>query len=270
MPNYITNKLKIFGEKSLVERIKQEISSVEEDNKVYPINFNQVWPIPNELKGTASPVRTLTQEEYDAQEARIASGDLEEHEKKFGISRGLTKELQEEYKRRFGACDWYEWQTINWGTKWNAIGALDEGKHIHFLTAWSTPFVLIGRLSKKYPEAEFNVRYADEDFGYNVGEYTFNNGDLVYNNVPDGGTPEAYLMAGDITDPSYISCRIEEMDEGELKEKWAINFIKAAYRGGIFGDYQEFVWDMLKQISIEEENYEMAQKIRDHLEMNRV
>lgn len=270
MPNYITNKLKISGEESLVARIKHEISSVGEDAEIYPIDFNQVWPIPNELKGTASPVRTLTQEEYDAQEARIASGDLEEHEKKFGISRGLTKELQEEYKKRFGACDWHEWQSTNWGTKWNAMGALDEGEHIHFLTAWSTPFELIARLSNKYPGAEFNVRYADEDFGHNVGEYTFNSGDLVYDDILEGGTTDAYLMAGEIIDPSYIACRIEEMEEDELKEKWAMNFIKAAYKGKIFGDYQEFVWERLKEISLEEENYEMAQKIKENLEMDRV
>lgn len=270
MPNYITNKLKISGEESLVARIKKDIASVDEDGNSSVIDFHKVCPLPKELKGTVSPMRTLTQEEYDAQEERIASGNLNENEKRFGISRGLTYDLQQEYKKRFRACDWYEWQIINWGTKWNAMEAVDEGEHIHFLTAWSTPLILIGRLSKKYPEAEFNLRYADEDFGHNVGEYTFKDGAVVYEDIPEGGTPEAYLMAGEITDPSYIACRIEEMEEEEMTERYAENYIKAAYQGKIFGDYQKFVWDKLKEIAVEEENYEMAQKIKEHIEINKV
>jgi hypothetical protein len=87
MPNYITNKLKISGEESLVARIKEEIASIDEDGKIHAIDFHRVCPLPKELKGTVSPMRTLTQAEYDAQEARIASGDLNESEKRFGISR---------------------------------------------------------------------------------------------------------------------------------------------------------------------------------------
>lgn len=270
MPNYVTNRLKISGEESLVARIKKDIASVDEEGNSSVIDFHKVCPLPKELKGTVSPMRTLTQEEYDAQEERIASGNLNENEKRFGISRGLTEELQKEYKKRFKACDWYDWQIINWGTKWNAMESVDEGDHIYFLTAWSTPLVLIGRLSKKYPEAEFNIRYADENFGHNVGEYTFRDGDIVYEDIPDGGTPEAYLMAGEIQDPSYIACRIEGMEDEELQEEWAMNYIRAAYQGGIFGDYQKFVWDVFEKIAVEEENYEMAQKIKEHIDANKV
>ena len=270
MPNYITNKLKISGEESLVARIKEEIASIDDDGRIHSIDFHKVCPLPKELKGTVSPMKTLTQEEYDAQEARIASGDLNEHERRFGVSRGLTYDLQQEYKKRFRACDWYEWQTVNWGTKWNAMESEEEGEQIHFLTAWCTPINLIVHLSDKYPDAEFNVRYADEDFGHNVGEYSLKNGEFVYENIPTGGTSEAYLMAGEISDPTYIACRIEEMEEEDSREKWGMNYIRAAYEGKIFGDYQQFVWDMLKEFAVEDENYEMAQKIKDYVEANKV
>ena len=275
MPNYVTNKLKISGNKDLVRRIKSEISSVTEDGRLRAIDFHKVRPLPNELKGTISPMKTLTQEEYDAQESKISSlryntEDTKENEKSIGISRGLTEELQKEYKRKFKACDWYDWQTINWGTKWNASEAVDNGEEIHFLTVWSTPVTLIKHLSEKYPDAEFNVRYADEDFGYNVGEYGMRDGMVIHDNIPDGGTEEAYFLAGEIQDPSYLACLVEGIEENEVLEKYAENYIRAAYRGKIFGDYPKYIWNRLEEFAVADEDYEMAQKIKEFVEAGKV
>lgn len=267
MPNYITNRLIISGEESLVARIRKEIASVTSEGKSYPIDFTRICPLPKELEGTVSPMRTLSQKEYDAQEARIASGDLTEVEKNFGVSRGLTQELQDEYKKKYGACDWYGWTIANWGTKWNAMDAEDDGEVISFLTAWCTPLPIIEKLSNKYPEAEFNVRYSDEDFGQNVGEYTFRAGEIVYEDCPESGSPEAYLMASEIQDdPTYIASRIEGMEKEEIEESWAKQLIKAAYVGMIWGDYQDFVWQVLEGFAVEDENYERAQMIKMHRE----
>ena len=84
------------------------------------IDFNKVAPIPKELENTQSPTRIISQKEYDEQEKRIVEGNLTDNEKNWGLSRGLTQELVDEYRKRFGASDWYDWQTSNWGTKWNA------------------------------------------------------------------------------------------------------------------------------------------------------
>lgn len=163
-----------------------------------------------------------------------------------------------------------KWRIENWGTKWNAYESMYEGDLIYFLTAWSNPFELMIKLSENYPDAEFNLRYADENFGYNVGEYTMKNGEIIYDDIPKGGTPDAYLMAGEIYDPTYIACRIEEMEPEDLNEGWGMNYIKAAYKGKIIGDYQKFVFDALEKLAVEEEDYEMAQKIKEHIEANKV
>jgi hypothetical protein len=122
-------------------------------------------------------------------------------------------------------------------------------------------------LSNKYPEATFKVRFADEDFGHNVGEYHMKAGDVIKENIPEGGSEDAYMMACDIRNEwDYIPSRIEEMEEDDLGQKWAQRYLRIAYNKALFGDYPKFIWDRLQQMSVDEENYELAQKIKDYLE----
>jgi len=269
MPNYITNILKIVGDESLVEKIKFEISSTIESERDYLIDFNKILPMPEELKGTVSPMRTLTQEEYDDQEAKIASGELKDNG--WGLSRGLTEEKQAEYIQKFGACDWYTWSNKTWGTKWNAMDTREcNDGSIKFLTAWNTPLNVMVALSLKYPDAQFEISFADEDFGHNVGKYTLVKGELVHEYIPKGGSQDAYDLAYEVTeDESYLASSIEGMDEADLENTWATNYIRIAYHKNVMGEYPEFVWKIMQEFAIEDENYEMAQKIKEHLEVEK-
>jgi hypothetical protein len=274
MPNHVINILTIEGSEDLVAQIKSEICGFtkEEEGVEMPIDFDKIAPLPKDLEGTTSPSRIISQKDYDAQEARIASGDLEEHEKQFGITRGITQEMHDEYIRKYGYADWYGWRTKTWGTKWNAYDQESrENGDIKFETAWSTPAKLMKILSNKYPDATFKVRFADEDFGHNVGEYHMKAGEVIEENIPEGGSEDAYMMASDIRDEwDYIPTRIEEMDEDDLKNNWAQMYLKVAYNKALFGDYQKFIWDRLQQMAVDEENYELAQKIKEHLEAHPV
>jgi len=93
---------------------------------------------------------------------------------------------------------WYDWRVKNWGTKWNAHEPYVSDGYMDFDTAWSTPEPIIKRLSEMFKDVDFSVRFADEDFGYNVGEYTYCNGKLVDEFMPEGGSYEAYDLAADI------------------------------------------------------------------------
>ncbi len=66
------------------------------------------------------------------------------------------------------------------------------------------------KMSMKYPNIEFKVRYADEDMGYNVGEYTLLKGETIDTNVPPSGelSMESYMMAYNIFKDNY---HIKEM-----------------------------------------------------------
>lgn len=258
MPNHITNRLTIIGTEEQVAQVRAEIKGDKEDQY---IDFHKIAPIPKELEGTQSPMRIISQEEYDEQERKIAEDDLTENERNWGISRGLTQALADEYKKKFGHCDWYGWQTANWGTKWNAYDQVEHDANvIEFDTAWSTPYSLLVNLSKMFPQVTFEVEYADEDFGYNVGKYVLLNGETIEENIPDGGSQEAIEMAMDIKgDEDYYleSYLVDEADEdGELSD-FAGTLIQIAHnKGKLFEDYPVVILNYLKELALADEQFE--------------
>ncbi len=264
MPNHITNRLIIIGTEEQVAQVRAEIKGEKEDQF---IDFNTFVKMPVELEGTVSPMRILTQEEYDAQELKIITNDLTENERNWGLSRGLTKALSYEYQKKFGADNWYDWQTRNWGTKWNAYEQVEhEANEIEFDTAWSTPLQAMVYLSKKYPQVEFQVRYADEDFGYNVGEYLLINGNIENQNIPDGGTLEALELAMEIKGDEeyyleqYLCEEVEEM--GSYEE----NLCEIAHnKGKLLDDYPVVVLDKLKELALADEQFERVVAIDELL-----
>ncbi len=92
---------------------------------------------------------------------------------------------------------WYQWCTLNWGTKWNCYESEmtdfgDNNVHYSFLTAWSSPIPVILTLSKKFPKIKFILQYADEDLGNNVGYLEFEDGKIIKEFFPEGN--EAFEM----------------------------------------------------------------------------
>ena len=272
MPNWIRNNVEFSGNEEVIARMKEEIKS---EDRV--IDFNKIAPIPIELVDTQSPTRIISQEEYDQQEERIAKGELTDSEKQWGLSRGLTQELADEYRTKFGHSDWYGWQNANWGTKWNASDSEDYGDFIEFNTAWATPFYLLVALSKKYPEVRFSVRYADEDFGHNVGEFVLQNGEEVECNIPEGGTYEAYVMAMDIQYggvDEYFDCNEEIFNELWDDEEELGNYISMmidiAYDHDCYPyedcEYHKLVLERFKEKAMADEKFELVALIQKEID----
>lgn len=275
MPNWVRNIVEFSGNEEVIARMREEIRGEGEDRV---IDFNKIAPIPKELEGTQSPTRIISQEEYDEQQRKIANNELSEDEKRWGLSRGITQEMADEYIAKFGHSCWYGWQNANWGTKWNACDSMEFDFGIEFNTAWSTPFELLLNLSKKYPEVTINVRYADEDFGYNVGEYTLLNGIEIDTNIPEGGTRESYLMAMDIqygSPQDYFDCN-EEMfrelwgdDEEELGD-YLLNMVEIAYEHEVYPfedcEYHKLVLERFKELALADEKFELVALIQKELE----
>jgi len=269
MPNHITNRLTIIGTEEQVKQVREAIKGEREEQF---IDFNKIAPIPKELENTQSPLTIISQKEYDEQEKRIADGNISDDEKNWGLSRGLTQKLADEYKKKFGYAEWYGWQNANWGTKWNAYEqcSIDEDV-IEFQTAWSTPFSLLVNLSLMFPEVTFEVRYADEDFGYNVGEFTLLGGDEILTNIPDGGSDEAYEMAMDIqygTPEEYFDCNEEiftddyiNEDEGELSG-YVSQMVDLAYKHKHYPsedcNYHKLALERFKELALADENFELV------------
>jgi hypothetical protein len=260
MPNHITNILTIEGDEVLVQKCLSEIKGQDEDQF---IDFNKIVPMPTELEGTKSPITIISQAEYDEQEARIAKGELTEMEKQYGVSRGITKEISDRLNEEHGANNWYNWRLENWGTKWNAYSQHYFGDNqITFDTAWSNPSEVIDYLSVKYPELTFHMAFADEDFGHNVGKYTYQNGEVIEQDIPEGGTIEAYRMVIEIKGDEDYYLIDYLCNDAEEDNDFSDNMIQLAHEEDYLEEgYPMFVLTRLKELALAEEKYERVAEI---------
>ena len=160
MPNHVTNILVVSGDEAQRKAMFEAIKS--DEIGLGSIDFNKVVPMPD----------------------HIFRGDLCQAE-----------------RDQYGSANWYDWSIANWGTKWNSYGYDDnttkdfDGATITFDTAWSNPHPVIAILAEKYPALNFEHKWADEDFGYNIGVREYDNGEEVFSNIPEGGSQVALELA---------------------------------------------------------------------------
>lgn len=150
MPNHVTNIIKMHGSDEDIQAIKDFMQKPEPgDNEREPentFNFHQIARTPKDLLARTSPFRAENGE-TDAEAAKI----------------------KDKYIKLYGACEWYDWQVTNWGTKWDAYEISWNGDSVSFQTAWSTPEPIFRKLAAKFPKVKFFIAYADEDTGSNCG-----------------------------------------------------------------------------------------------------
>ena len=263
MPNHVENQVTLSGNEQDIKALWVGVKSSESE-----FDMNKYFPMPSELEDFVSPTRILTKEEYDEQEKKIANNDLTESEKKFGISRGMTKKMADEFTIKYGCSDWYSWKCQNWGTKWGAYDIfVSDEYNFSFDTAWSTPFPSMVKLSELFPNVTISVRYADEDFGHNVGEYTLKGGELIEENIPIGGSIEALTLAMDIRGDNeyYLYEYLCEVEESEIEQsEFVQTLIKLAHsEGNLVDEYPLGVLKLLEEYAVADEQYERASIIKN-------
>jgi hypothetical protein len=85
--------------------------------------------------------------------------------------------------------NWYNWNVINWGTKWDACDVelekdpRDFTVMYRFNTPWSPPIPVLRALAEKFPNALINLQYEEEQ-GWG-GEICFNQGECVQDDEYD-------------------------------------------------------------------------------------
>lgn len=163
MPNHVTNILVVSGDEQVRQAMFEAIKG--DEVGLGSIDFNKVIPMPEHIfRGNLGPAE----------------------------------------RAQYGSDNWYDWSVANWGTKWNSYGYHDytekdfDGATLTFDTAWSSPQPVIAALAEKFPDLHFSHKWADEDFGYNVGEKEYENGEESFSHVPEGGSKEALELAADI------------------------------------------------------------------------
>lgn len=196
MPNHVATQFIVSGPKSDVERFLETAKSAESN-----IDHNRLFPMPDELRDTTSPVRIMTQQEIDkmwsdwrtAKEAKANTGPMGLHsfdeDRPFGL--GITQSKHDELVSKYGASNWYDWSIANWGTKWGLYdvssqrdipmenprsGYISVG--FSYNTAWSPATQFWLKVSADYPTLVFYHGYADEGGGF-VGSESIVDGQVI-------------------------------------------------------------------------------------------
>lgn len=218
MPNHITNEL--TAPKHVIDSLKSEVSE---------LDFNTVVPMPEIMQSephmgitqwaqiamgiinlktlqqfTPDPVAAFERGDYGAAAKRLEQSNairamtegpfpINWDEKDFEMLIQSMRVLKE-----YGQASWYEWSITNWGTKWNAYEVQRiSDTIIKFETAWSMPAKWLEKLAGKFPNETISIRWADEDFGNNVGAMSIT--DEKFTGGPiESGSVEAHKIAMDL------------------------------------------------------------------------
>lgn len=217
MANHVTNEL--IAPKYVLDALASEVSE---------LDFNTVVPMPEIFKegnphhgitqwaeiamgivnlktlqaSTPDPVAAFQSGDYGAASLRLRQSNAiramtdgpfpkdfkdEEFELLISCMRAL---------KQYGHVSWYEWCNASWGTKWNAYEVRRVSDTvIRFQTAWSMPGKWLEKLVEKFPDACIGIRWADEDFGNNVGSFTITGPNSVVGGPIENGSVEAHQIA---------------------------------------------------------------------------
>ncbi|NUS02047.1 MAG: hypothetical protein HOV97_05730 [Nonomuraea sp.] len=211
MPNHVTNQIIASPEviRFLVrERTAEEHAAHAEEqartSENYKKRTGKDWPYPQEpLSEWAFDFNTFAPMPTEVEGTTVGTGGFE----------------------MFDERGWYGWSLSHWGTKWNAysqsIEDLPDGRRmLQFDTAWSHPGpvmeTIAERLGEKFPDEVVDVRYADEDFGNNVGRYQIIEGEVVnfeeLSNTDEGNELAAQIKYGQTFAEVQAGWHADEID----------------------------------------------------------
>lgn len=214
MPNHVQNRVIMTGDQTRINELLRTVQNDEEGPGT--IDFNKIIPMPKDLEiecGSRSEHGFKAYADFISiyllgqKDGKIDVFSVpESSEKAFLKARtDIDPETwrlgKQSYHNviKYGYANWYDWSIDNWGTKWNAYSFGNSGPDtLTFCTAWSNIKPVMTRLSEMYPDVDFNYAWADEDFGNNVGEVEFRNGEKTFENIPAPFSKEAYEMAAEI------------------------------------------------------------------------
>lgn len=234
MPNWVKNRLTVYGSTEVLEKFERLVSSekccfdfmkivtppkelqqiekcVENrvDSEISYIAY--ILKTENRLPDTLGKMHGVgyvldnffynseSKEDYRKQLRAILKDPDEMKRRRINLEIGkVVKKMMDEY----GVPDWYEWNCKFWGTKWNSSDAeLEYGyrKLIYtFDTAWSDVMPLLKTLINNFrDELKMEYYWADEGIGDNVGHAAFTR----YNQ-------KARIIEDEVKDGSYEAFQI--------------------------------------------------------------
>ena len=189
MPNHITNLLTITGPEADVDAMLAKCVRPVEGKPAF--DFNAIIPQPACVEGTESSNVTeigfyaltgLVRNEFPCS---FGASDPLKFYRDFPRHLMVTRKhflewLTEHHPdvvekgrktlqcfRETGCMSWYEWNTENWGTKWDAyeyepVSRSEGCAVLRFQTAWSPPRPVLAALAAQWPMLTISVESIDE------------------------------------------------------------------------------------------------------------
>lgn len=98
-------------------------------------------------------------------------------------NKALTDAETQEHLQKYGAVNWYDWASKNWGTKWadyeTELSDRSEGHvEITYETAWGPAEQGVLKLSEVFPDLTFRVDYDEPGMSF-VGHHVAQNGEML-------------------------------------------------------------------------------------------
>ena len=185
MPNWTRNNVIFSGQQDQIDQLKRTLAG-----EYGCFDFNSILPMPKELNiesrfmleqcmylvlsemepEKAKNVSKLFSKEsfYRALPATEKGNDARVKIPYLDINkmRRLGRQVISNMEK-YGAKDWYDWRKEHWGTKWNALNAVQDNNGYSFDTAWSYPNgivnVLVQLIQDKFPGVHMCWEYLDDD-----------------------------------------------------------------------------------------------------------
>jgi len=245
MPNWVSTDMVVTGPAEDIARFKELAKSGED-----VLSFDNLVPMPKELRGTSSPASIVSQEEYEAYLKR-RGGTLEGAEAVIGGP--ITKEMSDRFIEEYGANNWYDWNNQNIGTKWGfcsteLVDESDTELKYHYDTAWGPATEGLINVSEKFPTLLFQTYMEEESNAFN-GRQDFQAGDLVFEELHENILTETELEVLD----EIVDLEPEEAIRryAEYEEEWGFRpAIMAAVKARMAGEEVTVPEDEMKHLRL--------------------
>jgi len=210
MPNHIKNKITLHGSIQEVENFSKRFSTV------IPAKVNFSYD---------GKVICIKESDGDVGWLNLSSGLFSQRDKKdvLGLPEGFKISVEQEIthfpdfnkiipqpdnifngslgKKEREMCieenrpNWYDWNTKNWGTKWNSYANQKlSWNEYTWETAWRNVLNIVIKLSESF-DGEIIYEYSDEDQGANCGIVSIRNGKILTQITPDNYSNDAYEIS---------------------------------------------------------------------------
>ena len=178
MPNWTFNNLKITGKPEDMNEFYSEALKPNINGDI-SFSFSNIFPMPEKIKNTISPSSSALGKKWINENLSSKRNDklsdiLGEDDDNTNLipCENNSPEKCKELVKEFGADNWYDWNIVKYGTKWDCevvtgdFVKSDDLFDCTFETAWSPPSNFLSNLQNKFPNLDikliFDLEGSDE------------------------------------------------------------------------------------------------------------